>query len=720
MAATLWAHLHAWSLRRLVVKNYDLGVHVYHDKTTGVKDDMYSLSRQKWEESRGVLWTLRNKRPERLKDCLTEVEDLIQAFQIVQVNWISARFVQILLSNCALVSFMVAKNSGDVEKIFIDKSLCGKITDKIDAGIWAEDFMLLSFCDKPKLCCINFARNLPTDFRRLEKLVALDMKATFIDLPGQSGRRLNRCLSLNTRKDMVSVWWSLASEEAWPWSPVAGDRARANVVIVRVKGGKFDDLAYLRTDCDPIYVSFSSQNPNHILTIESTPKNEGDHTVDSCVYEFNKNAVKRDSAVSIPLKAAVTCLAWNKAEDKLLMGCKDKTLILYDCHRLVTQIRNIRFIPSRVSWHPAGSVIFIFSSQGDIQVFDMALAPLRFQLATERPSSDSQVFMFQMSEYFRGIKLSHAEWSCDSPLNSVMDGDVSCNDNLFMVFQDGSLLCNLRVELGSLSLGRLGPQELIEEYIKHDQAEQAVNFVNSINWNADGNSCFVCLSAVMNYLLKSPLTDDREVLLEETLGCFYTPSRPINDVVVLQYRDPLSRYSRRFFYHLLRHKKFQKAFMLAVDIGAGDLFMDIHFVALDAGNISLAENAKNKALEIDSELLSTDTDSSSGVGDDASIDDQDFRIENSFLNDPRVNIALGNQNGIRNDGQVLVEQTEATWQERNAVDRTDDEADLPDGHQSNAVLPINTNITQNPDVWALANNIDLVTTENEDEDVIYL
>ncbi len=72
------------------------------------------------------------------------------------------------------------------------------------------------------------------------------------------------------------------------------------------------------------------------------------------------------------------------------------------------------------------------------------------------------------------------------------------------------MLCNLRMELGSLTLGRLGPRELIEEYIKHNQAEQAVNFVNSINWNADGNSCFVCLSAVMSYLLKFPLTDERE------------------------------------------------------------------------------------------------------------------------------------------------------------------------------------------------------------------
>ena len=36
--------------------------------------------------------------------------------------------------------------------------------------------MVLSFCDKSKICCINFARKLPTDFRKLEKLAALEPK----------------------------------------------------------------------------------------------------------------------------------------------------------------------------------------------------------------------------------------------------------------------------------------------------------------------------------------------------------------------------------------------------------------------------------------------------------------------------------------------------------------------------------------------------------------
>lgn len=42
-------------------------------------------------------------------------------------------------------------------------------------------------------------------------------------------------------------------------------------------------------------------------------------------------------------------------------------------------------------------------------------------------------------------------------------------------------------------------------------------------------------------------------LLEETLGSFYAPSRPLSDVTVLQFRDMISKLSRRFFHHLLRY-----------------------------------------------------------------------------------------------------------------------------------------------------------------------
>ena len=34
----------------------------------------------------------------------------------------------------------------------------------------------------------------------------------------------------------VVAWWSGHSEEAWPWSPMTGDKDRANLVIFGLNG----------------------------------------------------------------------------------------------------------------------------------------------------------------------------------------------------------------------------------------------------------------------------------------------------------------------------------------------------------------------------------------------------------------------------------------------------------------------------------------------------
>uniref|UniRef100_A0A8C3PPN0 Uncharacterized protein n=1 Tax=Calidris pygmaea TaxID=425635 RepID=A0A8C3PPN0_9CHAR len=78
-------------------------------------------------------------------------------------------------------------------------------------------------------------------------------------------------------------------------------------------------------------------------------------------------------------------------------------------------------------------------------------------------------------------------------------------------------------------------------------------------------------------LVSLPLCLNSAAQLEASLGTFYAPTRPLLDATVLEFRDPISRYARRFFHHLLRYQRFEKAFLLAVDIGARDLFMVSHF-----------------------------------------------------------------------------------------------------------------------------------------------
>lgn len=40
--------------------------------------------------------------------------------------------------------------------------------------------------------------------------------------------------------------------------------------------------------------------------------------------------------------------------------------------------------------------------------------------------------------------------------------------------------------------------------------------------------------------------------LEAALGVFYAPPAPLSDMVILEYREPISKNARRFFHHLLR------------------------------------------------------------------------------------------------------------------------------------------------------------------------
>ncbi|RMX46711.1 hypothetical protein pdam_00015699 [Pocillopora damicornis] len=514
----------------------------------------YSEQRRLWGEDRGISWTPKNRRPEKLRDVLKECEDLLQQNRVLDVRWRTLRNIQVLLSNGSLISILVSSSSGDIEKISLDKTLTGKVPDAINKAIVRDSFLLFSLKEKPKICYMYFNKKPSLDFKKLEKMSAMDPKAL--------------------------VWWSGHSEEAWPWSPMTAEKDRANMAIFSLNGPKIEMLSFVRSDSEPVHALFSFNQPHHILTLEQSSAGGGENSIDSCIYVYNGTKIEKLSTTTIPLKASIIVQQRNHAEDKLLLGCEDGTLMLYDDHRRVTQM-----------------------TKGSL-VYDMALAPVLIQLVAENPSPQHTL---KLREYLLNpVKLNKVSWSCEAPIGNLSDNSLCCHDNLVILFDRGPL-CLLRLELGVLTNGRLGSVELVSEYIKHEQAEEAVNFLNSMNWNTEGNACFACMSIIMNYLLKLPLNSEREGLLEETLGSFYAPSRPLSDETVLHHRDMISKLSRRFFHHLLRFRRFEKAFLLAVDIGAKDLFMDIHYLAADLGNLPLAEVAKQRAIQIDNESLTSDT-----------------------------------------------------------------------------------------------------------------
>ncbi|XP_050405480.1 WD repeat-containing and planar cell polarity effector protein fritz homolog isoform X1 [Patella vulgata] len=607
--------LYIWSLRNLyAIPDSVIGCHSYHDKVTS-KEQPYYEEKQQYIEARDMVWSPRNKRPEKLRDNLKEVEDLLSQFHCVDVRWKSNQILQVVLSNGCIISFVVSAHSGDVEKILLDKSVVGKFySDLISSAHFTDQFLIASFPDSNKLDYVYFTKrpSLVEAAKRLDKLAAWEPKIIQVDIPGPKGRRLDRKFSANIHHDHILVWWMTASDEAWPWSPVSTDKDRANLVVLHVNGPSVDVLHFTRTESDPLHAKFSHLQSERLFTVEQSTGSRGEIILHSCIYDIIKGKIQRTSIISITLKSNIVCESRNPAEDKLLLGCVDASLVMHDDQKKITQITRCALKPACMAWHPTGTIVFVASGRGDIQIFDMALSPLRIQLVEEDPNSER---LLKISRFFRFPPvLNKMEW-CPFDPQSV-DSTTDYVDSLYFVFDKGPPLL-LQFHLGVVSRERFSSSELVKEYIKFKQLDEAVSLLSCLNWDSDGPTCYYCLSTIANHLLRLPLNAEREAQLEATLATFYTPTPPISEAIIFEYRDPISRLARRFFHHLLRYARFDKAFLLAVDIGARDLYMDIYYMALDKGETALADVAKRKAQQVDSESL----DGINGIDSELTLDD---------------------------------------------------------------------------------------------------
>ncbi|XP_069811387.1 WD repeat-containing and planar cell polarity effector protein fritz homolog isoform X2 [Dendropsophus ebraccatus] len=603
------AELYLWSLKNtLHVGDEDLGIHHYHDKKESAPHPEYGYleEKQQLSESRGVPWVLKNKRPEKLGDNLMELEELMQSSECVLSRWKNKYVCQLLFGSGVLVSLSLS--GPQLDKVVIDRTLVGKlISNPISDAVFTDTFIILSFLKENKLCLIQFAKKTgsPDINRDLEKLSSLDMKITYVDIPGPKVRQLNRRLSLNCVQDLAICWWPVPDDDVLPWTPISSEKDRANLVLFGCSNNRLEVLSFIRTEGDMLDASFSITQPYQVHTVEHSMNSNKEPMADSCIYECARNKVQCVSVTKIPLNSRAISCSRNRAEDKLLLGCEDSSVILYESQRRVTLLAQADVLPALVHWHPAECIFVVSNNQGELQLFDMALSPIKVQLLAE---NIAPVSTLQCNKQFEvSSSLVDMKWTCPHTTEQSIDG-ANIYNLLFLRFHGGPLGV-LQFKLGAISRGQLGPAVLVSQYLRHDEVDEAIAILTCLSWNTAGQRCYTCMSAIVNHLLRQKLSPETEAQLEACLGTFYSPACPLLDTIIMEYRDPISRYARRFFHHLLRHQRFEKAFLLAVDIGARDLFMDIHYLALDKGELALAKVAKKKAEEIDAESINSGVES---------------------------------------------------------------------------------------------------------------
>lgn len=105
-----------------------------------------------------------------------------------------------------------------------------------------------------------------------------------------------------------------------------------------------DLICLYRTEFDPICVTYSLLNTNILHSVEQKISGKGVVTIEICSYEVQKTQLSRTIVTSIPLQKQVCCHFFHSANRKLVLGCIDGSIVLFDQGKGTTLMVKMAFV----------------------------------------------------------------------------------------------------------------------------------------------------------------------------------------------------------------------------------------------------------------------------------------------------------------------------------------------------------------------------------------
>lgn len=571
----------------------------------------YADAKRDYSESRGHKVVLDNKRPQKLKDAIRKLEEHIREHPIVHSQWRDNSILRLMLANGLLVHICLNVLSGAVSRICYDKFFVGKITtDSITDVLITKQHIVIAYnqnqitfvyLQKPPLKQMRASASPP------EKISRMDPKIFHIIIGGPSstqGRRLSRRIACNSSFDLIAIWTRSSQNLVYPWRPTVRDQDRANVHVYKLSRSKLEPVCFHWTENDPLSVEFVRAHQNQLKIVEQRVTRKGEVFVEDQVYELvvqrGVRGLQRTGITSIPLQSQVCCQSYSPDQEKLMLGCIDGSVCLFDAQRAVTHMVRAGFIPTLLSWHCDSAVVLVANERGQLQFFDISLACLKSQLASEDITPSN---LIDLSPYFtHQPTLQVAQFNKKPELHLNAERYAQTDSFLFLSIEGGPVGimriaggCGLK---GDIHTSGFTVDVLIHNYLSAHQVERAINLLLCLNWDVYGAMCLISLHKIVNFVFRQPLTPEREAQLQKALGSFHAPVKPLLEDTEAEFGEQVNDIMRKFFHHLLRFRAFDKAFALGIDINDDDLFVDLHNAAKLEKNEQLARDALKKAKEI--------------------------------------------------------------------------------------------------------------------------
>lgn len=332
-------------------------------------------AKREYSKNRGLYSHTVKKNANKFK----QLEEELKTKKVITCFWTNERTFMLMLANGLIILNEIDIYTGNIKKISFDKYFIGKlISENVCDIIYTRQHILISY-DVNQITYVHLQK--PSLQDSTLRINDADPKIFNVIIGGPT-KKLTRNMIINLSNDLLLIWTNSSQNEFFPWRPSVKEQERANLHIYKLSRIKFEPLCYFWTESSPVGFEFSKFSENEVRSVEQKISRKGDVTVESCTYHISssKQKLQRISVTSIPLQTEVSCCVFSPDQEKLVMGCIDGSIVLFDEARNVTLLVRASFIPTLISFHPDNAIFVIANERGQLQFFDISLACVKNQL----------------------------------------------------------------------------------------------------------------------------------------------------------------------------------------------------------------------------------------------------------------------------------------------------------------------------------------------------
>ncbi|KAJ2942567.1 hypothetical protein O0L34_g2035 [Tuta absoluta] len=535
----------------LHLKNGDFKSYKYETKKKS-EESVYDAGKRSYCERRGGCW--RAPRPRQIR----QLESKLRDRAVVYSTWTNENLITIVFSSGAIAYLTVKLETLDVTQILFDRFCVGKICNPIVSSVvMCKSHLLFAHADRIATL-VSFGKTASTQPCRISDR---DPHIQSIELGG-GARRTERKLSWceNSAGVRVAVWGGSAVEPA-PWSPALEDLA--NLHLYQFTGPHVQLVTYHQLENDTLAVELSQKSDNILHVIEQIASHKNGVTLNWLRYEVPTE--ERVTKLSWVAAAAASLPAWVRAVrlagagadggraggEVALAACIDGSV--HVVHRTAGLLRSTSAgIPMDVRW--GGDVVLAAEEGGRLQCFDRALSLLNHHTKC-----------VDFASYFR------------DPKRLQLLATTSIR---------GGCLVLVSFSGGPLALLRVLHSKILTSWIRYGRINNAVALLRTLDWESEGIEGLWAVNRIVCDALRSGLQGGAgETAAEAALGAYLAPLAP-HGAGAERLAPAVHDLARKFFHHLLRRGRIEKAMSLAVDLADWELFADAGWAAARGGAAS--------------------------------------------------------------------------------------------------------------------------------------